>query len=136
MKGKHIKWWWIALAAVLLAAAVIVTVIVAKKSAPEKTPDTEPGTSTDGSAESNPASNREADPDYSLSENWAYFGIGEDQPVDLFLICPTVDTKDEYNMAMDDEETKASFLGALNMERGIYEESTRMYAPYYRQAAM
>ena len=136
MKGKHIKWWWIALAAVLLAAAVIVTVIVAKKAAPEKTPDPEPGTSTDGSAESNPASNREADPDYSLSENWAYFGIGEDQPVDLFLICPTVDTKDEYNMAMDDEETKASFLGALNMERGIYEESTRMYAPYYRQAAM
>lgn len=136
MKGKHIKWWWIALAVVLLAAAVIVIVIAANRKAPENTPAPESGTSTEATTESPPTSNPEAEPDYSVSENWAYFGIGEDQPVDLFLICPTVDMKDEYNMAMDDEETKASFLGALNMERGIYEESTRMYAPYYRQAAM
>ena len=74
--------------------------------------------------------------DYADADNWAYFGIGEDKDADLFLICPTVDMNDEFNMSMDDEDTKASFLGALNMERGIYEESTRMYAPYYRQAAM
>ncbi len=74
--------------------------------------------------------------DYSDMNNWAYYGIGEDKDADLFLICPTVDMKDEYNMSMDDEETKESFLGALNMERGIYEDSTRMYAPYYRHAAM
>ena len=77
-----------------------------------------------------------SDVDYSIEENWAYFGIGEGKEADLFLICPTVDMNDEYNMSMDDEETKANFLGALNMERGIYEDSTRMYAPYYRQAAM
>ena len=75
-------------------------------------------------------------PDYSDPANWAYNGIGADKAADLFLICPTVDMNDEFNMALDDEETKASFLGALNMERGIYEESTRMFAPYYRQAAM
>lgn len=75
-------------------------------------------------------------PDYAKEENWAYFGIGEDKEADLFLVCPTVDMRDEYNMSMDDEETKGSFYGALNMERGIYEDSTRMYAPYYRQAAM
>ncbi len=74
--------------------------------------------------------------DYSIAENWAYFGEGEDKPADLFLICPTVDTNDEFSMSMDDEETKAKFVGALNMERGIYEAETRMYAPYYRQAAM
>lgn len=74
--------------------------------------------------------------DYADADNWAYFGIGEDKDADLFLICPTVDMNDEFNMSMDDEDTKASFLGALNMERGIYEDSTRMYAPYYRQAAM
>ena len=39
----------------------------------------------------------------------------------------------EYNMSMKDEETKESFVGALNMERGIYEESAMMYAPFYRQ---
>ena len=74
--------------------------------------------------------------DYSAAENWAWFAEGENRDADVFLVCPTVDMRDEYNMRMDDEKTRASFLGALNMERGIYEESTRMFAPYYRQAAM
>lgn len=74
--------------------------------------------------------------DYLDMSNWAYYGIGEDKPVDVFLICPTVDTKDEYNMSMDDEKTKEHFVGALNMERGLYEDTARMFAPYYRQAAM
>ena len=75
-------------------------------------------------------------PDYSQESSWAYFAVGEDKDADLFLICPTVDMNDEFNMSLDDEETKESFVGALNMERGIFEESARMYAPYYRQAAM
>ena len=83
----------------------------------------------------NAAGNGEA-PDYGAAGNWAYYALGEGKAVDLFLICPTVDMRDEFNMRLDDEETKASFLGALNMERGLYEESTRMFAPYYRQAAM
>ena len=74
--------------------------------------------------------------DYSKKDNWAYFAEGENKEADLFLICPTVDVNDEFNMSMDDEKTKANFLGALNMERGIYEDSARMYAPYYRQVAM
>lgn len=78
----------------------------------------------------------EAMPDYSKAENWAYFDLGEQKSADLFLVCPTVDTKDEYNMSMNDEVVKKSFLGALNMERGIYEDCTRMFAPYYRQAAL
>ena len=73
--------------------------------------------------------------DYSQSENWAYYAVGEGKEADLFLICPTVDMgKDgEYNMSMEDSDTKESFVGALNMERGIYEDSATMYAPYYRQ---
>ena len=35
------------------------------------------------------------DVDYAKKENWAYFGIGEDKEADLFMICPTVDTKGE-----------------------------------------
>ena len=73
---------------------------------------------------------------YADKANWVYYGVGEERDVDLFLVCPTVDMKDEFNMSLDDEETRQSFLGALNMERGIYEKSTRMFAPYYRQAAM
>lgn len=74
--------------------------------------------------------------DYSDQSNWVYYGIGEDKDVDLFLVCPTVDTLDEENMSLENEVMKKYFEGALNMERGIYEESARMYAPYYRQAAM
>lgn len=74
--------------------------------------------------------------DYANEENWAWYGIGEEQPVDVFLVCPTVDTRDEFNMSMTDEKNRSKFLGALNMERGIYEDSARLFAPYYRQAAM
>lgn len=82
------------------------------------------------------AAGTEAGTDYSQEANWAYFGIGSGKEADLFLICPTVDMKKEYNMSLDDAKTKESFLGALNMERGIYEDTTRMYAPYYRQASI
>ena len=73
--------------------------------------------------------------DYSQEENWAYYAVGENKDADLFLICPTVDMgkNGNYNMSMDDTATKESFVGALNMERGIYEDSATMYAPYYRQ---
>ena len=73
--------------------------------------------------------------DYSQGENWAYYAEGEGKAADLFLICPTVDmgASGNYNMSMEDTKTKESFVGALNMERGIYEDSATMYAPYYRQ---
>ncbi len=73
--------------------------------------------------------------DYSEPSSWAYFAEGNDRPADLFLICPTVDMGSEGNLNMDiaNEELRASFTGALNMERGIYEEVTVMYAPFYWQ---
>lgn len=107
MKKKHIKQFWIITAVVFLITAAAILFLPSRKKAA----------------------------DYSKPENWAYYGIGEGKQADLFLICPTVDMKDETNMALDDDLTKASFFSALNMECGIYEESTRMFAPYYRQAA-
>ena len=44
--------------------------------------------------------------DYGDQVNWAYAGIGEGKEADVFLICPTVDVKDEWNMSLSDEETK------------------------------
>lgn len=68
------------------------------------------------------------------------FGKGDNEifedEADVFLICPTVDTKDENNMSMTDEKNRKHFLGALNMERGIYEDNARLFAPYYRQASL
>ena len=37
-------------------------------------------------------------PDYSQEESWAYYSVGADKDADLFLICPTVDVNDEFNM--------------------------------------
>ena len=76
---------------------------------------------------------------YSLSENWAYLETdASDKDADVFFICPTVYGGDSetFNMALDDTETKESFLGATNMEKGIYDTDCRFFAPYYRQAAL
>lgn len=73
--------------------------------------------------------------DYAKPENWAYYGIGEDCDADLFLVCPTVDMGKlgNMNMLLDDTQMKENFVGALNMERGIYDDMLTLYAPYYRQ---
>lgn len=77
-------------------------------------------------------------PDYNDGGSWAYWRVGEGKAADLFIICPTVDlgTDGHSNMSLADEQTKANFVGALNMQRGIYDASCRMYAPYYRQATL
>ena len=75
-------------------------------------------------------------PDYSSRDSWAYFAEGEDKDADLFLIAPTVYTGDRNNMSVGEKKSLSNFVAALNMERGIYEDDCRMYAPFYRQAAM
>lgn len=78
------------------------------------------------------------EPDYADKSSWAYWRVGESKPADLFIVCPTVDlgTGGNKNMSLADSEAKKNFYGALNMERGIYEQHCRMYAPYYRQAVL
>ena len=58
---------------------------------------------------------------------------------DLFIVCPTVASGGDagaLTMDLADEDDRASFLGALNMELGIYDEHCRVFAPYYRQATL
>jgi len=69
---------------------------------------------------------------YANLENWAYYGVGEDRDADIFVIAPTVDKYDEYNMTLDDNN-RFRLTRALNMQKGIYEDSLRMFAPYYAQ---
>ncbi|MEG0547093.1 MAG: DUF3089 domain-containing protein [Oscillospiraceae bacterium] len=75
---------------------------------------------------------------YKNENSWAYLSQGNEKPADCFLICPTVymGETEKYNMAIDDENIRGAFVGALNMEKGIYEENCRMFAPFYRQAAL
>lgn len=72
---------------------------------------------------------------YSNADTWAYIATDIQEDVDVFLICPTVTmgTEDIFNMSLEDEETKAAFVGALNMQLGIYDQECNVFAPYYRQ---
>ena len=74
--------------------------------------------------------------DYASPDNWAYYALGEDKDVDVFLICPMVDTRSETNSFDLNDKLKARFVNALDMERGIYEETGRLFSPYYRQMSM
>ena len=51
--------------------------------------------------------------DYSSADNWVYYGIGDDKDIDLFLVCPTVDTLNEEFMSLDNDVMKGYFAGAL-----------------------
>jgi len=73
---------------------------------------------------------------YSVAENWAYFDLGEDRDVDVFLVCPTVDTRSETNSFDLNEKLKSNFIHALDMEKGIFEETGRLFSPYYRQMSI
>ncbi|MEG0771331.1 MAG: DUF3089 domain-containing protein [Clostridia bacterium] len=75
---------------------------------------------------------------YKSENSWAYLAQGDGKKADCFLICPTVylGQDGKNNMAIDDENIKGAFVGALNMEKGIYEENCRMFAPFYRQAGL
>lgn len=76
---------------------------------------------------------------YADPQNWAYCETGSTQKAaDVFFICPTVFEGSEEcrNMSLEDEQAKASFLGAVNMEKGIYDADGRFFAPYYRQMGL
>lgn len=83
-----------------------------------------------------------ADIDYAEAEQWAYLETEESGAADVFFICPTVysGSEDSYNMPLTDAAVKGDFLGAINMEKGIYDgdgdENNRFFAPYYRQAGL
>lgn len=75
---------------------------------------------------------------YAQAKNWAYLEVDKTADADVFFICPTVygGDEDSFNMPMDDEDAKSDFLGATNMEKGIYDSDARFFAPYYRQAGL
>lgn len=61
---------------------------------------------------------------------WAWQGEG-DHPIDLFLICPTVDIGEDGNANMDvtDEKLREHFMSALMQEKGLYDQTCTLYAP-------
>ncbi|HJC25454.1 MAG TPA: DUF3089 domain-containing protein [Candidatus Eisenbergiella merdavium] len=85
------------------------------------------------------APSRDAAPDYSDSESWAYLETdAAGRQADVFFICPSVygGSDEACNMSLSDTETRESFVGAINMEKGIYDADSRFFAPYYRQIGL
>lgn len=80
----------------------------------------------------------EQDSIYAQAANWAYLETDKSASADVFFVCPTVyfGDEDSFNMSLEDTETKENFLGATNMEKGIYDEDCRFFAPYYQQAGL
>ena len=76
--------------------------------------------------------------DYSDKDNWAFYIENDLNGVDVFFVAPTVFAGDSttFNMALTDTESKANFVGAINMEKGIYQYANNFYAAFYRQAAL
>ncbi len=74
--------------------------------------------------------------DYGNSDNWVYFASesGETK-ADVFFIAPSAfgGKEGSYLMDLSNEKGRNNFIGAINMEKGIYDQETRFYAPFYRQ---
>lgn len=72
--------------------------------------------------------------DYSLPENWAYYGENEPGGADIFFISATSANGDigQYIAPVNQHNNKDS-LSSINREKGLYTESGRFFAPYYRK---
>ena len=76
---------------------------------------------------------------YADPTNWAYCESDvEGKDADVFFINPVVYLGDEEHLSWSeyDDDTKAAFVGAINMEKGIYDADARFFAPLYHQAAL
>ena len=80
-------------------------------------------------------------PDYSRKENWCKIpAITKD--VDTFYINSTVYVMDSFKEGapeyapLDNEETLQGFEGEYITNASVYESSTNVFVPYYRQAGM
>lgn len=78
--------------------------------------------------------------DYDDAANWVYCPEEKEHDVDVFFLAPCSSKGlDEntgvitYNMEFTNESNVKGFVGAINMEKGIYDDKADFYAPLYRQ---
>ena len=129
----------------LWAVCMLLTLTACGKKSAQDELDPEPTAQAAAAAENLAREDAQASPaeeaapealDYGDPANWAYFEPDEEREVDVFLICPVVDTKSATNAFDLNDKLKSNFLYALDLERGIYEETGRLYSPYYRQMSI
>ena len=76
--------------------------------------------------------------DYEAADSWVYCATEDGAAADVFFVAPTVygGSAERPLMPPGDKEAAAAFLGAVNMEKGIYDGGARFFAPFYRQAGL
>ncbi len=79
--------------------------------------------------------------DYGDENNWALAEQEEqkERAADVFLIAPTVSSKDKKesgNEDAEDEEWRRAVKNALAGQLGLFKETAACFAPYYRQATL
>ena len=110
----------------------------ASEADPETTPEAVPETAPEVTPETAPEA-AEVAPDYADRSAWAFWEAEDTSlAADVFFICPSVyrGSENACNMSLSDKDTKESFVGAINMEKGIYDGDSRFFAPYYRQIGL
>lgn len=83
--------------------------------------------------------NKQEETDYAQASHWLYKGEAvQDKGVDVFFLAPTsfIGGKDAYNMDVDQEGLRRQFKMAVDMEKGIYDDECRFFAPFYRQVGL
>ena len=120
--------WMIWLMLIVVLAAIGIGLYLRNQ---EKTVELQPtaqpaSTPAPTAAEEPSATPKSATPDYDDPGSWAYFALGEDRGVDVFLICPTVDTRSERNAFDLNDKLKGNFIYALDLEKGIFEDAGRL----------
>lgn len=80
----------------------------------------------------------ETAPDYTDEQYWVYHEEEGDKAADVFMIGPTMDFGEagNFNMSLEDQSHLTSYLGEMQREKGLFEDSCNLYAPYYRQATL
>lgn len=73
--------------------------------------------------------------DYSNDENWCFKETSKSAKVDTFFLAPA-SASGSGLMDLNDEKMKSKFLGSVKMEKGIYDEKTRFFSPYYREVLL
>ena len=77
--------------------------------------------------------------DYGQAEYWVYAETDRtDTDADIFFVNPTTyfSDGDISNMPIEHETAMGGFKAAIDMEKGIYDDNARFFAPYYRQAPL
>jgi len=69
---------------------------------------------------------------------WIHYGTDETQPVDLFLLGATADVGEDgtFTTSCYKSEDRYYQSALLSMQKGLYDHTANVYAPYYRQACL